>query len=160
MVTKMLVVLAAVGMSAEEFRQEVVCAETGFSRAAEARDPVAFEAFVDPDARFISARVSRGRAEVLEAWSGFLSAHGPEIRWRPQFVEVTDDGNLALSRGPFRVRVVGDDGAVTETWGRFNSTWRRNADGHWQVVFDAGGDAGMTPTEEEITILESEPDCP
>lgn len=160
MLTKMLVMLAAVGMTAEEIRQEVICAETGFSRAAEARDSRAFERFIDPDARFIANRVSRGRTEVLEAWSGFLSQDGPEIRWRPQFVEVTEDGNLALSRGPFRVRARGEDGEVTETWGHYNSTWRRGADGEWQVVFDAGGDAGMTPTDEEVRILEAEPACP
>jgi ketosteroid isomerase-like protein len=147
-------------MTADEIRQEVICAETGFSRAAEARDPEAFEGFLDPDARFIANRVSRGRAEVLEAWAGFLSADGPEIRWRPQYVEVTDDGKLALSRGPFRVRAIGEDGELRETWGHFNSTWRRNAEGDWRVVFDAGGDAGMTPTDEEIRILEAEPACP
>ena len=159
MVTKMLVVLAAVGMTADEIRHEVVCAETGFSRAAEARDAEAFEAFLDPSARFITASVSRGRGEVLEAWTGFLTAGGPAIRWRPQYTEVTDDGNLAISRGPYRTRSVGEDGEIRESWGHFISTWRRNADGEWLVVFDSGGDAGMTPTDEEIRILESEPDC-
>ena len=160
MVTKMLVVLAAVGMTPQEIRQEVICAETGFSRAAEAKDPDAFAAFVDPDARFITNRISRGRAEVLEAWSGLLAANGPAIRWRPQFVEVTDDGSLAISRGPYRTRTIGEDGEIRESWGHFISTWRRNAAGAWQVVFDSGGDAGMTPTDAEIEILESEPDCP
>ena len=159
MVTKMLVVLAAVGMTADEIRQEVVCAETGFSRAAEAKDPQAFESFLDPSARFITNRISRGGAEVLEAWASLLSEDGPDIRWRPQFTEVTDDGNLAISRGPYRTRSIGEDGEIRESWGHFISTWRRNAEGKWLVVFDSGGDAGMTPTDAEIEILESEPDC-
>lgn len=160
MLTKMLVVLAAVGMTADEIRQEVICAETGFSRAAEAKDPEVFAAYIDPDARFITGRVSRGRTAVLDAWSALLSETGPSIRWRPQYTEVLEGGHLAFSRGPYRTRTVGDDGEISENWGHFISTWRRNSEGRWLVVFDSGGDAGMTPTSEEVAILESEPDCP
>jgi ketosteroid isomerase-like protein len=160
MVIKMLVVLAAVGIGDENIRQEVICAETAFSRAAEAKDATKFLSFVDPDARFITGRVSRGREEIGQAWSGALAPDGPKMRWRPEFVEVTSDGNLAISRGPFRVTTTAQDGSVSESWGHFISTWRRNEFGEWQVLFDSGGDAGMTPTEEEVAILEAEPDCP
>jgi ketosteroid isomerase-like protein len=160
MLTKMLVVLALVGSGDEMLRQEVICAETGFSRAAEARDTEAFLGFVDRDARFINVEVARGREAIGTAWAPLLSPGGPAIRWRPAVVEVTSDGNLAISRGPYRVTQVAADGSVTESWGHFNSTWRRNDDGVWQVLFDVGGDAGMTPSEDEIAILEGEPDCP
>ena len=63
----MLVILAAVGIGDENIRQEVVCAETGFSRAAEAKDAGKFLSYVDPDARFITGRVSRGREEIGQA---------------------------------------------------------------------------------------------
>ena len=74
-------------------------------------------------------------------------------------VEVTADGSMALSRGPYRIHSLDDDGIESETWGHFNSVWRRNDDGRWLVVFDVGGDAGMTPTAKEVDILASEPDC-
>ena len=141
-------------------RQEVVCAEPGFSRAAEARDRSAFLAFVDPDARFVTGNVARGHAEIAEAWRAFLSPDGPAIRWRPAVVEVSADGRLAISRGPYRTVSVDDNGDRSETWGHFISTWRRDEDGSWHVLFDSGGDAGMTPTAEEVAILEGEPDCP
>jgi len=155
----MLVILAAVGIGDENIRQEVVCAETGFSRAAEAKDAGKFLSYVDPDARFITGRVSRGREEIGQAWAGALSPDGATMRWRPAFVEVTSDGQLAISRGPYRSTRTAADGTVTESWGHFISTWRRNEQGVWQVLFDSGGDSGMTPTEEEIAILESEPVC-
>ncbi len=160
MVTKMLVILALAGTPGEDIRQEVVCAETGFSRAAEAKDKQMFLSFVDTDARFVTNRVARGREGVGDAWSAALSPDGPTIRWRPAVVEVTSDGNLAISRGPYRSTRTGDNGETVESWGHFISTWRRNAEGRWQVVFDSGGDAGMTPTDDEIGVLESEPDCP
>ena len=43
-------------------------------------------------------------------------------------------GTLALSTGP----VSAPDGKVIS---HYYSTWRRDADGHWRVVFDNGYDA-------------------
>lgn len=159
MILDALLIIAAVAASEADLRQQVVCAETGFSRAAEARDGEAFIRFVDPDARFVADSVSRGREAIAGAWSVFLSPDGPGIRWRPAIVEVSADGTLALSRGPYRVVSVDGEGNRVESWGHFNSVWRKDADGDWKVLFDAGGDAGMTPTEEEIAVLEAEPVC-
>jgi len=160
MLYKMLVALATVVMNDPALRQEVVCAETGFSLAAEAKDRAGFLGFIDPDARFVAGEVARGHAEIAQAWRTFLSADGPTIRWRPAFVEVSSDGRLAISRGPYRVVSLDEAGNRAESWGHFISTWRRSDDGAWLVLFDSGGDAGMTPTAEEIEILEGEPDCP
>ncbi len=141
-------------------RQEMICAETAFSRAAEDRDLVRFLAFVDPDARFASATVARGKADIATAWADFFAPEGPAIRWRPAVTEISADGRLALSRGPYRSLRTGADGERIESWGHFISTWRKSGDGQWLVLFDSGGDNGMTPTEDEKRLLESEPDCP
>jgi ketosteroid isomerase-like protein len=82
------------------------------------------------------------------------------IRWRPSITEISQDGQLALSRGPYRVTATEDDGTHRESWGHFISTWRRNENGEWLVLFDSGGDSGMTPSDEEIAILLAEPECP
>ncbi len=141
-------------------QQEVICAETGFSRAAENRDLERFLEFVDPDARFANAAVSRGIDEIAASWAAVFDQEGPAMRWRPAVTEVSADGRLALSRGPYRSVRMGTDGERIESWGHFISTWRKNAEGKWLVLFDSGGDNGMTPTEAEVTLLESEPDCP
>jgi ketosteroid isomerase-like protein len=141
-------------------QQEVICAETGFSRAAENRDLERFLEFVDPDARFASAAVARGKDEIAAAWATVFDKEGPAMRWRPAVTEVSADGRLALSRGPYRSVRKGGDGEQVEFWGHFISTWRKTADGEWLVLFDSGGDSGMTPTEAEVALLESEPDCP
>ena len=160
MLIKMLLVVAAVGMNDGILVQQVICAETGFSRAAEARDRAAFLGFVDPDARFLTGSVARGHEESAAAWDSLLAPGGPSIRWRPATVEVSADGLLAISRGPYRTVSMDAAGIRQETWGHFTSTWRRNEDGDWRVLFDAGGDAGMMPTDEERLVLETEPDCP
>lgn len=138
---------------------EVRCREIGFSKSVESRDVEAFRSFVDADARFISNRPRRGVDEIAEGWSTFMAEDGPRIRWRPQYVEVLEDGTLALSRGLYEYVTTGEDGTEIRTYGSFNSTWRLNADGVWRVVFDAGDPAARPPTDEEKAILDQEDAC-
>lgn len=136
---------------------DVRCREINFSKSAENKDAVAFSTFLDPDARFVGNKVSHGIEEILAAWSSLLSAGGPDIKWRPQFVEVLEDGSLVLTRGPFRVITTDEDGRPVERWGTFNSVWRKGEDGQWRVVFDAGSPAATEPSEAQKKILET--DC-
>jgi len=138
---------------------DIRCREIGFSIAAQERDPARFATFIDADARFVGSTVTRGIGAIVEAWGAYLAPDGPTIIWRPQFVEVLDDGRLALTRGPYRVRSVAEDGSITERWGTFNSVWRLNTDGQWRIVFDAGTPPGDPPTDDVRTLIESPATC-
>ena len=139
---------------------DVRCREIGFSLAAEARDADRFAAFIDPDARFVSSRVMRGPVDIAEAWGPFFADGGPAIKWRPQFVEVLEDGSLALTRGPYRLRLTEEDGSTSERWGTFNSVWRKQSDGGWKVVFDAGSPSAEPPADDVGALLDAEHGCP
>ncbi len=154
-----LILLAASQVLADRV-DEVRCREIGFSRAAEARDAERFASFIDADARFVGNTVLHGTKAIVAAWRGFLTAHGPSIKWRPQFVEVLEDGTLALTRGPYRVISIDESGHREESWGTFNSVWRKQADGSWKVVFDAGSEAAEAPADEIRALLDQVSDCP
>jgi ketosteroid isomerase-like protein len=160
MVIQILFATAVISAAIDPVRQDVVCAEVGFSRSVENRDFEAFIAYLDPEARFVTGQVSRGPEEIGQAWAGFFAPDGALIRWRPAIVEVVANGTLAISRGPYRMTTIGDTGEPAHVWGTFNSTWRLSANGEWKVLFDAGGDHGKTPTAEEIEVLNAEPECP
>lgn len=153
-----LVCLAAIAAHAD-LDHDVRCREIGFSQSAESRDMQAFRSFIDADARFVSSEVYRGVDAVATAWTVFFTEPGPAIKWRPQIVEVLDNGTLALSRGPYRVVSQDADGNVVESWGTFNSIWRINDDGQWRVVFDAGSPAASAPDDETKALLEADDDC-
>lgn len=162
MITEILLVvstLAATDTLARTATQEVVCAETTFSRAAESKDQAAFLALVDPDARFVTAGIARGHAEIAAAWSFAFADDNTLMRWRPAVVEVTSDGNLAISRGPYRLTGTDEAGTDFEIWGTFISTWRRNQEGAWRVIFDTSGESNMTPSEADRDVLNAEPSC-
>jgi ketosteroid isomerase-like protein len=111
---------------------EVRAREIAFAKTMADRDLEAFASFVSPEAIFFSGdNPLRGRAAVVAAWARFYEGPDAPFSWSPDLVQVLDSGQLGLSSGP----VLGPAG---EDFGRFNSIWRRNADGEWLVVFDKG----------------------
>ncbi|MDJ0905138.1 MAG: nuclear transport factor 2 family protein [Woeseiaceae bacterium] len=138
---------------------EVRCREIGFSKSIERKDIEAFKTFLDADARFVSNRPRRGVEEISASWSRFTAEDGPSIRWRPRFVEVVQDGTLALSVGVYEAIGKNEDGTETKSYGSFHSTWRLNDDGVWRVVFDAGDYWARGASEEDLALLDAEDDC-
>jgi len=151
--------LGLIATARADAEQNVRCSEIGFSQAAEERDIERFASFIDPDARFIGNTVARGVAEIVEGWGGFFEPNGPAIIWRPQFVEVLEDGRLALTGGPYRVTTPTTDGREIEGWGTFNSVWRLTDEGQWRVVFDTGSPPTETPTDEARALIEEAVAC-
>ncbi|OWQ86357.1 hypothetical protein CDN99_20365 [Roseateles aquatilis] len=108
-------------------------AELAFAATMATRDFKAFGEFVAEDAVFISGnKPLRGRTAVLAEWKRFFDGPEAPFEWAPDLVEVLPDGKLGYSTGPVRVK-----GKLVA---RFASTWRREADGRWRVVFDNGSD--------------------
>jgi ketosteroid isomerase-like protein len=68
---------------------------------------------------------------VAAGWKSLFEGAKAPFSWEPERVEVLDSGTLAFSTGPVR----DPEGRQI---GTFNSIWRREADGHWKIVFDKG----------------------
>jgi ketosteroid isomerase-like protein len=157
--TALLLLPVLVTPALADLEHDVRCREVGFSKSVELQHHELFASFIDPDARFVGAKVDRSREAIAEAWKVFFSGDLPSIKWRPQFVEVLESGDLALSRGPYRIIDKNDEGETSEAWGTFNSVWRLTADGEWLVVFDAGSFPDEMPSEEQRALLESNAGC-
>lgn len=139
---------------------EVRCVEIAFAQSVADSDGDAFRDLLHPDARFVSSRVARGRDEIVNAWAVFFGQDRPFLTWRPDIVEVLETGTLALSRGPYRLQATDPDGNVTEEWGTYNSIWQKQADGAWQIIFDAGSPAAEPPPAATRALIEdAAPPC-
>jgi ketosteroid isomerase-like protein len=130
----------------------VRCTEIAFSLSVENEDRDAFETLIDEDARFVGGSAIRGRANIIDAWSVFFDKDGPDLIWRPQIIEVLESGDLALSRGPYRLRSRDENGDEVVEWGTYNSVWRKNSNGEWHIIFDAGNGSASS-LEERLTAL-------
>ena len=122
----------AAGSSPGELQRQVTEAERGFAKSMADRDHRAFSSFLADEAVFIGeTRTRRGKEQVAEGWQPFFEGPQAPFSWEPERVEVLDSGTLALSTGP-----VHDPRG--QRVGTFSSVWRREADGHWRIVFDKG----------------------
>ena len=112
--------------------REVTAAETAFAKSMADRDIDAFASFLAEDAIFQPGPDSlRGKAAILAAWGKYFEGAQAPFSWRPETVVVLDGGQLAQTKGP-----VFDPGGKPIM--EFRSTWRRDPDGRWKVVFDDG----------------------
>ena len=113
-------------------RDEVRARETAFARSMADRDLAVFTSFISPEAVFVGVGgTTRGPQEISAAWKRFFEGPDAPFSWRPETVEVLPSGTLGLSSGP----VFDPKG---ERIGTYNSTWRRDADGVWRIIFDNG----------------------
>ena len=159
---KLLIIFSALALSCTALADavdQVRCREIAFSKSVETRDISAFASFIDNDARFVGNSVLQGPADIADAWSVFFAEDSPLIMWRPEFVEVLEDGKLALTRGPYLMTTHDKQGLTTEHWGTFNSVWRLQKDGEWRVVFDAGSESSDAPSDEVKALLDGEDNC-
>lgn len=115
-----------------ELVRQATAAETAFAQSMADRDLEAFASFIADDAIFSPGpNTLRGKAAVLAAWSKYFEGEQAPFSWRPETVVVSAAGQLAATKGP----VFDPSGKPIA---EFRSTWRREADGSWKVVFDDG----------------------
>lgn len=107
-------------------------AESAFADTMARRDLAGFAACIHPDAVFINGgQPLRGREAIVAHWRRYFTVPTAPFAWAPELAEVAAGGQLGYTEGPVRA----PDGAV---FARFYSTWQRQPDGGWLVVFDNG----------------------
>ncbi|AXK72473.1 DUF4440 domain-containing protein [Lysobacter sp. TY2-98] len=115
----------------------VFARELSFAKSVADHDSAAFAQHVAPDAAFAagSPRPQRGRDAIVKAWAPIVKGEGIRLEWYP--VRTTAVGDIAWSTGPALFEET-DKGVTHLRLSTFQSVWRRNAEGTWQVVFDGG----------------------
>lgn len=138
------------GLSATEC--EVWARERSFADSVARHDRAAFAEHVYEGAVFgaASPQPQRGRDTIVKGWDSIIEGKGVTIDWRPQWVSMGADFNVAMSRGPFAI--ISWDASVKRKYaiGHFVSIWvRKDASSPWQVLLDGGGPSPTPATEEE-----------
>lgn len=130
------IVLAACASTSEMEREEalnsVVAAEREFAAAAaEHGVNQAFLANLTDDAVLFRPRPVIG-VEYLRSAPSVSGA----LTWDPEFADVSSDGRLGYTTGPWMYRP--DKEGADVTTGRYLTFWRRGPDGKWKAVIDHG----------------------
>jgi len=126
-----------------QLRQQVEDTERAFAGTMADRDHDAFMTFLSDEAIFFAGeKPLRGKQQVADAWKPFFLEPAAPFSWEPESVVVLDSGTLALSTGP----VHDPAGKRVAT---FNSIWRLDPSGQWQIIFDKGSNACNCPAQAE-----------
>ena len=127
----LLLLVLALPASAADRAEEVRATEIAFAKAFADRDAKSFLVLAD-DAQFLGRRnTMHGKQEVIAGWSEFFKPAVAPFRWQPERVVTNAAGDLGFSSGP-----VFDEAGVQI--GTFTSTWVRQPDGSWKILFDGG----------------------
>ena len=128
----LLLLVLALPASAADRAEEVRATEIAFAKAFADRDAKKFFLYLADDAQFLGRRnTMHGKQEVIAGWSEFFKPAVAPFRWQPERVVTNAAGDLGFSSGP-----VFDEAGVQI--GTFTSTWVRQPDGSWKILFDGG----------------------
>jgi ketosteroid isomerase-like protein len=113
-------------------QRQVTDTEIAFAKTMADRDHAAFTRFLADDTVFFSGPAPlRGKEAVAAWWKRFYEKPQAPFSWKPEKVEVLDNGTLAISTGP----VFDPSGKAVSS---FTSVWRQESPGVWRVIFDKG----------------------
>ena len=139
----LLLLVLASPASAADRAEEVRATEIAFAKAFADRDAKKFFSYLADDAQFLGRqKTMRGKQEVIANWSEFFKPAVAPFRWQPDRVVTNAAGDLGFSSGP----VFDEPGAQI---GTFTSTWVRQPDGLWKILFDGGSACPTTKQSEE-----------
>ena len=139
----LLLLVLALPASAADRVEEVRATKIAFAKAFADRDAKKFSSYLADDAQFLGRRnTMHGKQEVIAGWSEFFKPAVAPFRWQPEPVVTDAAGDLGFSSGP-----VFDEAGVQI--GTFTSTWVRQPDGSWKILFDGGSACPTTKQSAE-----------
>ncbi len=112
---------------------ELVAAERRFSETCGRvgiRD--SFLEFFADDVVTLGAELQKGKARLQQLPAG--SPDGPMLQWEPVYGDISAGGDLGYTTGPYMLLPK----AGQPEYGVFFSIWKRQVEGKWNVVLDAG----------------------
>ena len=128
----LLILVFALPADAADRADEVRATEIAVAKAFADRDVKKFFSYLPDDAQFFGRRNTlHGKQEVIAGWAEFFKPEVAPFRWEPDRVVTNAAGDLGFSSGP-----VFDEAGVQT--GTFTSTWIRQPDGSWKILFDGG----------------------
>jgi ketosteroid isomerase-like protein len=134
---------------------EVWNRERSFADSVESHDAKAFVDHIDANAAFGAGTraVLHGRAAVVADWKEIVEGKTVKLHWSPAIVTVGGDGTLAISRGPSWMEDLRPGAKAHYRIGEFISTWTKNRDGKWRVLFDSGAAPMHEATADDVAQL-------
>lgn len=127
--------------------QDLMAVDSEFSDFSEANGPyAAWDKFLIEDVVGLpdGQDISWDKATALKAFAGFPET--ASLTWTPVGGEVAASGEIGYTYGRYVVHSTSPEGEPRESFGKYFTVWKLQADGSWKVVLD-GGNSNPAPRE-------------
>jgi ketosteroid isomerase-like protein len=129
---------SAHSQSKEEIKKEILQTEKAFEKmTSEKGIGEAFYHFADKNAiikRENDTLISGN--ENIKIYYQKKGLKDATVTWTPDFIDVSESGDLGYTYGKFIWKIKGDDGKILEYKGVFHTVWKRQNDNSWKYVWD------------------------
>ena len=119
----------------------IMQADRDFNQSVATRDKKKFLSLISEMAVFVGEGPLHGHDEILKGWAAFFDPNGPILTWQPTSAEVLVGGDVGVTIGSWIRRTKAPDGKTSEARGQYVTTWQKQKDGAWKVVYDIGSTA-------------------
>jgi ketosteroid isomerase-like protein len=124
--------------SKEEIKKEIFQAEKAFEKmTSEKGIAEAFYYFADQNAviKRENDTLITGN-ENIKIYYEKKSLKDAIVTWTPDFIDVSESGDLGYTYGKYTWKIKGTDGNKVEYKGVFHTVWKRQKDKSWKYVWD------------------------
>jgi len=121
-----------------EIEAEVYKAEDDFKNLSQTKGIAeAFHSFADENAviKRENDTLIRGK-ENIKKYYGNPKFQKASVTWKPDFVDVSKDGEMAYTYGKFIWTFKDSLGNKKDFKGLFHTVWKKQKDGSWKYVWD------------------------
>ena len=80
-------------------------------------------------------KLIKGRKEIADYFSK-QSLKDIKLEWTPDFIDVSNSGDLAYTYGSFTFEAITEKGDTISSNGIFHTVWKKQEDGSWKYVWD------------------------
>lgn len=122
----------------ESIKKEILNTEKAFEKMTKDKGVAeAFHFFADKNAVILRGNDSliTGKNNILKFYQESNNTNA-DVNWKPDFIDVSDCGNLAYSYGKYVWRIKNSDGKINEYKGIYHTIWKRQPDNSWKYVWD------------------------
>ena len=80
-------------------------------------------------------KIIKGKKDI-EEYLNSITLRDINLEWSPDFVEVSQSGDLGYSYGKYTFEAINSDNDTISSSGIFHTVWKKQPDGSWKYVYD------------------------
>jgi len=121
----------------EQYKKEIMATEIAFANKAKVDGLKKAFLFYAADEAVLKRgkRLIKGKPDIAKYFDENPKVY-EKFTWLPDFIEVSDSGDLGYTYGAYELAFHDKDDKLVEAGGIFHTVWKRQADGKWRYVWD------------------------